>query len=1035
MAIAFDDAGARFTISGVIIPPGDFTIVMAEKIDAAATGTFGYLISHGPTSNPHTSSNNFQLFGGSNGLWITGKDSGNRSIGTDVRVVPSQVGQRARWNGSRTTSGSQGPGIAQVHFVEHSGNWIRHYVMPLPGGRPTLVSEEYRNTWAGTTTQQMMCAIRRDIVSRTIGTLEAWGMVHFTLTEDQKIQVACGADPGSFGTTSGDDFFFTMAANAATLNSTFGAKTATRNGAAGYTTVGTILGTAVAQGVYVTARAHGHLFQYEFASGNASVSFDWFTRGTLGAGVDIQIKITDANGGATVVDWTTTNTNIASATGSGSVTIAKGLRWLNVQARKVISGTPQTEVGIVPVDFGIGITGQIEGQSLADHWFYTTGSSATYGSDVTPGGFVSARTQRYGGGVEEKGPITGCVNNGSGQGRVTLTGHGMMQGEIGEFQNIGGVTGCAGSFAVAVIDENTVDLPGSTFGGTFTSGGSMYRTGSWWARRYGDGAGGVVRLSNYLSTACSVPVGVTNRGLGGTPIAQFNDITKDGAATAKNEAIRIKADSLRLGFFLWHHGHADIGSSTYCKSSGSFPTSSGFGSLGTLFDLHDSYLGGAGATKYGVTSFTSISGNSSVGAVTVHALRRDMSDFIRRKKAAGLSHFFYGGDHFDMPPIDETSGSLVQNAHMYPGATQHAGARAGKAIAFAFGAGSSPRGPLIASCERTGNVIDVTVTPGDGTALVTPAAHGKITGFEVSLTNFGALLPITSVAVFSATVIRITLVSNPGADVYVRYAYGYPGNYSTSTYFTPQITNAANNGSGLVRLTAGATGTSPAHGLATGDPYWVRGANARGVTGTDGRGLVTTIDASNVDLQGTTFGGAFTPAGNYFPDIERTMANPVYDNQAIGPAATGDLPTGLPVQFTDVPLLTNAPAAPPPPPPVITSFTVSPLTVTTGQTVSGLVNVSVSGDSTLTTIDYDGNGIPDATVTPGVVDTSYSYATAGTYTPSATSSGPGGSDTEPATVVTVTGAPLPPPPPPPGPPPPPPPLARGRVFGGSINLG
>src|SRR6185436_5118883 len=68
-----------------------------------------------------------------------------------------------------------------------------------------------------------------------------------------------------------------------------------------------------------------------------------------------------------------------------------------------------------------------------------------------------------------------------------------------------------------------------------------------------------------------------------------------------------------------------------------------------------------------------------------------------------------------------------------------------------------------------------------------------------------------------------------------------------------RITNAVNNGSGLVRLTI------PAHGYSPG--YAVTTTNVVGVTGANGTFLVTVINANTVDLQGSTFSGAYVSGG------------------------------------------------------------------------------------------------------------------------------------------------------------------------------
>lgn len=67
------------------------------------------------------------------------------------------------------------------------------------------------------------------------------------------------------------------------------------------------------------------------------------------------------------------------------------------------------------------------------------------------------------------------------------------------------------------------------------------------------------------------------------------------------------------------------------------------------------------------------------------------------------------------------------------------------------------------------------------------------------------------------------------------------------------ITNAVNNGSGLIRITA--TG----HGYATGDRITVDAVG--GVTAANGLWTITSIDANTFDLQNSTFAGTYTSGG------------------------------------------------------------------------------------------------------------------------------------------------------------------------------
>jgi hypothetical protein len=75
----------------------------------------------------------------------------------------------------------------------------------------------------------------------------------------------------------------------------------------------------------------------------------------------------------------------------------------------------------------------------------------------------------------------------------------------------------------------------------------------------------------------------------------------------------------------------------------------------------------------------------------------------------------------------------------------------------------------------------------------------------------------------------------------------------TRSNATVAVSNAVDNGSGLVRL------TTAAHGLTTGNKVYIKGVV--GTTEANGLHTVTVVDATTIDLQGTTFTNAYTSGG------------------------------------------------------------------------------------------------------------------------------------------------------------------------------
>jgi hypothetical protein len=88
-----------------------------------------------------------------------------------------------------------------------------------------------------------------------------------------------------------------------------------------------------------------------------------------------------------------------------------------------------------------------------------------YGVNQLPGTDPNAVTYRT---------ITNCVNNGSGLARLTVaTTNGMITGQHITVQEVGGVDAANGNWVATVIDNTTVDLQGTIFSGTYTSGGYL----------------------------------------------------------------------------------------------------------------------------------------------------------------------------------------------------------------------------------------------------------------------------------------------------------------------------------------------------------------------------------------------------------------------------------------------------------------------------------------------------------------------------------------------------------------------------------
>ena len=112
---------------------------------------------------------------------------------------------------------------------------------------------------------------------------------------------------------------------------------------------------------------------------------------------------------------------------------------------------------------------------------------------------------------------------------------------------------------------------------------------------------------------------------------------------------------------------------------------------------------------------------------------------------------------------------------------------------------------------------------------------------------------------------------------YVGSVYQVGPQYQNTT-----VTGAANNGSGLIRITVG---SAPATPLVSGDIVTV--GNVGGVPNAVGRFTVTVINSTTFDLQGSTWGGAFTSGGTLqLSGIRRIGTAFDFENIGGGPVAT-----------------------------------------------------------------------------------------------------------------------------------------------------
>ena len=158
-----------------------------------------------------------------------------------------------------------------------------------------------------------------------------------------------------------------------------------------------------------------------------------------------------------------------------------------------------------------------------------------------------------------------------------------------------------------------------------------------------------------------------------------------------------------------------------------------------------------------------------------------------------------------------------------------------------------PFGNAAAWLGTQNDTLPVTGAADNGSGLI----RLTVTGHTLSTGNSCQVLAVGGVP--NATGIRtVTAIDANTVDLQATvFAGTYTGGGTIDRVL--QVTGAANNGSGLIRLTL------TAHGYTTADQVNV--AAVGGVSNATGQWLVTVYDANHVDLQGSTWAGAFTSGG------------------------------------------------------------------------------------------------------------------------------------------------------------------------------
>lgn len=137
--------------------------------------------------------------------------------------------------------------------------------------------------------------------------------------------------------------------------------------------------------------------------------------------------------------------------------------WDEIDRRQVSGyNTTSPQTGI-PVQQGDTRVTTIDGDLPDQTRVVQQTGEAPYGTNQLPGTDPNAVTYRT---------VTGAEDSGTGLIRLTIaTTNGMKTGQRVTVQEVGGVSGSSGNWAITVISNTQIDLQSSTFSGSYTSGG------------------------------------------------------------------------------------------------------------------------------------------------------------------------------------------------------------------------------------------------------------------------------------------------------------------------------------------------------------------------------------------------------------------------------------------------------------------------------------------------------------------------------------------------------------------------------------
>lgn len=273
------------------------------------------------------------------------------------------------------------------------------------------------------------------------------------------------------------------------------------------------------------------------------------------------------------------------------------------------------------------------------------------------------------------------------------------------------------------------------------------------------GAGEVI-IANTLSDKGNCVVGLVNRARGDTPLqgnlgAETNWTTPGESWITAIANMRVPS----IGHLVWIHGHADLAYINNYKTN-----------LNTMLGYAKQVMGSG--VKFHMTTLVNSTeasnGTVSSGSGDIGRMRQIQREWVDETRPSD-PNIYLCCDILDM--LCGVDGVHPDTNSVAP--IGRIGERIANGIAYAQGyTPFSAYGGRITSVERSGRDIYVTVTHNTANGF---AENLSPSGFEVLHKTNNVILTKTSTTIISSTQIKITLSTDPGDEVRVRYLANRPG--------------------------------------------------------------------------------------------------------------------------------------------------------------------------------------------------------------------------------------------------------------------